>query len=609
MSSTQHLRGVLCTPFANAQRSAGDDERLRALIRWVKDAAKKADIQLATVEGGYDSARQIIDRIYREIETADVVVTIVREANANAFFESGYAIGLGKPLLYIVREDEPVPFNTRGVEYFSYLEIDPETGEALSEALRTTLAVPRARSAIAEDLSFLRRHTAGLRLGNDIYGRCLAYALHGIRQWVSAWGQKSFEVRAQNLLDVGTFLLSQIEHGGFVTEYYSGHASWSRQGRTLSGTDYFAATRAAVRAGRAIVRVYVVDATSQIDEDVFRERAWADAAAGIEIHYILVDQLPDPRAKDFGLWDDELACEVEYVSEVNEAPRLYRLRYYADEFHVETMRSWRKRLVADAEPCPDLPSEMTLLEESATALTAEFVSYCADESDGKPDCSAYHIHWQLLRRLGLVSTPAWHAEFYAAAFRDWSRTAQLAEQQALSVLVCGLADYAMLYWVAQSLPNAVRDRCTFYVLDICESPLASCRWLERRLAERQPPMALRTEYLRGDVFGEVLNGEKPYDLITSDAFITRFEAIGVKRELMARSGRIVASGSHRDDRTRARGEFGRYSPRGSREVREASEWPRADPGHRSTARRGRGLRGLHNVVPVRTRGGGETGSA
>ena len=124
--------GVLCTPFPNSDRSAGENESLKRLLDWVRAAADGASLDLRTVNGAYDSNKQVIERIYQLIEDADLVVTVVREANANAFFEAGYAMGLGKPVLYVVREGEAVPFNARGVEHFSFHEIDPGTGKQLS---------------------------------------------------------------------------------------------------------------------------------------------------------------------------------------------------------------------------------------------------------------------------------------------------------------------------------------------------------------------------------------------------------------------------------------------------------------------------------------------
>jgi hypothetical protein len=540
-------KGVLCTPFPQSSRPAGENDDLKKLITWIKEAAKDANIILESIEGQYDSDQQIIERIYHQLEAADLVVTVVREANASAFFEAGYAIGLRKPLLYVVREGEEVPFDARGVEYFLFREIDPTAKTELAEAMSRCLDVTATRARLTQSLTQLRQHGASLTLRENLYSACIAHALAGLTDWVCSWQQNGFEVRSQNLLDVGTFILSAISEGGFATEYYSGHASWRQDTNDVRQMDYFVATRTAVRRGRKIVRVYVVDDESQVNEEQFRSKAWADSAAGIDTRYILTSALPDPGAKDFGLWDDELLCEVEYIYSPGQPPRLYRCRYWDDEYHVSAARAWRRSLERNAKPCPDLPSETNLLNESVLALKDECAIYCAEQTDGKVDCSAYHLHWQELRQRGLVSTPGWHAEFYTQAFRSWSTWAQKSERDSFRILISGLADYAMLYWVAQSISRQVRDRCTFHILDICQSPLMSCQWLERRLKAQDPPLELRVEYRKENILAATLP-DAHYDLIASDAFLTRFETIELKEAVvnqwvgaLADGGRIVTT--------------------------------------------------------------------
>src|SRR5205085_7982555 len=123
--------------------------------------------------------------------------------------------------------------------------------------------------------------------------------------------------------------------------------------------------------------------------------------AGIATSYVLISELPDPKAKDFGLWDDELLGEVEYLTLPGEAPRLHRCRYYSASFHLERARAWQRSISRHSRPCPDLPSEATLLHESAFALPRDCLSHCKSSTLGKSDCSAYHLSWQTLRLYGL----------------------------------------------------------------------------------------------------------------------------------------------------------------------------------------------------------------
>jgi hypothetical protein len=289
--------------------------------------------------------------------------------------------------------------------------------------------------------------------------------------------------------------------------------------------DYFRATREAVEQGAKVTRVYVVDFPSQVDEQTFRERAWADSSAGIQIRYILRSELPDPRACDFGLWDETLFCEVEYATLGDESPPiLQRCRYWGDPSRLKWGREWRSRIEENSRPCPDLPSEHQLLAESApVSLTMGGCEANRHGEEDEEDCTAYHSAWQPLRLANLVSTPRWHADFYAGAFHAWSEQMARKEAGPFRVLITGLADYGMLYWMAQSITPTVRKRCQFHVLDICNTPLDSARWLRERLHACIPPLDLDITCLHENVFDNSCEVGS-MDLIATDAFLTRFES-------------------------------------------------------------------------------------
>ena len=153
----------------------------------------------------------------------------------------------------------------------------------------------------------------------------------------------------------------------------------------------------------------------------------------------------------------------------------------------------------------------------------------------------------------MVSTPGWHDEFYSDAFQRWASSRAPLADETFNVLVCGLADYAMLYWVAQSIEHSVRKRTVFHVLDICQTPLETCKWLEQRLHRCAPPMELEIRYHHCDILQNELPAAN-FDLITSDAFLTRFETPEVKSrilgewiKLLKRGGRIITTARVRRD--------------------------------------------------------------
>lgn len=55
--------------------------------------------------------QNILDRIYSEIERADIVLGEMSERNTNVYYEIGYAHGIGKPVILITKAVEDIPFD------------------------------------------------------------------------------------------------------------------------------------------------------------------------------------------------------------------------------------------------------------------------------------------------------------------------------------------------------------------------------------------------------------------------------------------------------------------------------------------------------------------
>src|ERR1700735_3927748 len=53
----------------------------------------------------------ILERIYGQIKTADVVVAEMTSRNPNVFYEVGYARGLGKPVILLTSNASDIPFD------------------------------------------------------------------------------------------------------------------------------------------------------------------------------------------------------------------------------------------------------------------------------------------------------------------------------------------------------------------------------------------------------------------------------------------------------------------------------------------------------------------
>lgn len=96
----------------------------------------------------------ILDRIYAQIEQADLVVAEMTDRNPNVFYETGYAHGIAKPVLLLTRTADDIPFDLRQYPHVVHEGSIVTLRERLEERVRWCLDNPElARAA-------LRRHAA-----------------------------------------------------------------------------------------------------------------------------------------------------------------------------------------------------------------------------------------------------------------------------------------------------------------------------------------------------------------------------------------------------------------------------------------------------------------
>jgi SAM-dependent methyltransferase len=147
------------------------------------------------------------------------------------------------------------------------------------------------------------------------------------------------------------------------------------------------------------------------------------------------------------------------------------------------------------------------LEESAPIAWRLASQLCRKGPPVEEDCSWCHGVWQTLRLLGLVTSPSYHAEFYASAFASVESGAG-----APRVLVSGAADYGMLACVLAAFRGRGREPA-ITMLDVCETPLALGHWYAERAA-------CRIDTFRGDILD--YEGPGGFDAVCSDSFLGRF---------------------------------------------------------------------------------------
>src|SRR5579859_375232 len=62
----------------------------------------------------------IPDRIYGQIENADLIVSEMSGRNANVFYEVGYAHGIGKQVILVTSKETDIPFDLRHYPHVVY---------------------------------------------------------------------------------------------------------------------------------------------------------------------------------------------------------------------------------------------------------------------------------------------------------------------------------------------------------------------------------------------------------------------------------------------------------------------------------------------------------
>jgi hypothetical protein len=266
--------------------------------------------------------------------------------------------------------------------------------------------------------------------------------------------------------------------------------------------------------GRTVERLYVAPHRG-VATDVLERQLDLDAAAGVRTFVTFVTALPEDMqgAVGAGLWllDDETVVSAEPATDgisdgwtVSQRPT-----------DVNAAKDTWDIMVDVAEHADEAVAAALALEEPLV-LSADLVSgvadiLCSGDHVAPEGCSWYHGTWQYLRLLDMVSTPTWHSSFYLDSLAEVLRRRPTAR-----VLVTGTADYSMFAYVDMGAAS-VDASPAITVLDLCTTPLFACRWYAKRVGRD-------VNTVSEDIFsfGESASQRGAWDVITTDAFITRF---------------------------------------------------------------------------------------
>jgi hypothetical protein len=330
---------------------------------------------------------------------------------------------------------------------------------------------------------------------------------------------------------LGQVLFSSLAEGGFCTHVVRGRTAWDPR------SHYYQAARFAARRGRRIRRAFLLPHRHYRHDPTLREHVALDKEAAIDTTVLYIGDLlatsalPLTGSLDFAIWDRAIAC-VGIPASAGQGT-LAELRITSRPEDLQSL-SDIQRLLQKKAPVIDLSASAPTLDLEEPMITTAPIAHelaavlCQGDHVSPEDCSWYHAVWQYLRVFNMVSTPTRHTRFYLRSLETLANSGDGSQ-----ILISGTADYSMLahiLWAYRA--SGVRPEIT--VLDLCETPLFLCNWYAKSVGTRVTTVA-------ADILS--FESERPFDLVATDAFLTRFPK-GVRPTVMARWHKLVRPGGH-----------------------------------------------------------------
>ena len=516
------------------------DDKYYPIFALIQAIAGTRGVEAVRADEAKNVIRKIRPGIFSKIRDADLIIAEISSGSPNVLYEIGWAHAMGKLTLLLAEKDADIPFD---INDYLVVKYDPSTPPAVlrryletefDKHLNMALQSVNLRQPLVEILGSLDEVTSQ----DDLFTHLLGWSIERFAEEAKLWTGDTIHVGAAEAIDKGIRIFQLLKRGGFATYLVPLNAFWTTDNQYLQECRVAARMR-----GVKIQRVFVLPNYEALFSTSLRDHVERDEHAGLRTFIAFVDSIPEKDAvQDFGLWDEELLCLIEVGMLPSEDTTVKGCLFTREKFALEKARLWKEHILSVSQPAPDmlkavdaLDDETKLLVCSADSMRRYAGEYCRGSylTRGESSCEWYHSSWQYLRMLGLVSTPDWHANFYAHSFEE-AFSARLRD-----VLVSGTADYAIVHHLAKAIPKHLLQSVIITVLDACPTPLHICRWYNRYYEDRFG-FHLNLRYVQRDAL-ETGFQDETFDLITSDAFITRFEE-SEQKQLIAEWHRILKSG-------------------------------------------------------------------
>lgn len=489
--------------------------------------------------------KKIRPGIFSKIRDAVLVVGEISSGSPNVLYEIGWAHAMGKPTLLVAEEDADIPFDLNDYLVLKYdasmsptmlrRYLEAEFRKHLQEAEKTV----NLRQPLVEVLGSIE----DVASKDDLFTYLLGWSIDRFAHESKRWTGHSINVGAAEAVEKGLKIFELLKKGGFATYLVPLHAFWT------TDTQYLENCRLASQMRHAkIERVFIVPNHEALFSASLRDHVQRDESAGIRTYVTFVDNVPEKDAvQDFGIWDDELLCLID-VGMVGAQPTVTGCTFTRDRAAMSRALLWKESIRSVAQPAVDLLEVIDRLERrdqlllhSADIMMKDAHTFCHGSylTKGVSSCEWYHSSWQYLRILGLVSTPDWHSDFYARSFEE-AFTSGVRD-----VLVSGTADYAIIHHLAKAIPEELAASVVTTVMDICWTPIQICKWYDRWY-EHEFGTRLNLRFSQRDAL-ETEFRDETFDMITTDAFITRFEPeqrvdlVKEWRRILKPGGRVVTT--------------------------------------------------------------------
>lgn len=532
---TVELSGFLAMPYG--------DELINNIANDLTTAAKKHGIVLKAIKQNPKEplTQTVINQVVGGLDDSDFCVAILSGNNPNVALEIGYAFGTLCPLMLVSSDDEVVQVDLDALVRVTYprsLESN-ERIERFSREMKTFREELMSNDLLMLDRA-MRRILKNMRnalLSRDflpkqnLYRKCMLYVLEQFANNSDMWQSELKFHGREAVLDIGRYNLQEVQRSGFATFYFPGEESWQANDLAQQDEQYLHLSRERAREkSLSMTRIYVLSGAKDLSSPYFRKFVLDDAAAGIESLFITEAELENLGVeKDFGLWDNEMLGVVTYTQR-RDRNEIASTTHKYQALPLSEARKWRDSLLKNAKPCTGLPPERKLLRQTYKEQERKSAEHHDPGYADRGNAVWYHGSRQYLRLCNVVASPDWHEDFFRDGFWRWYEKNQK-RAKGPRILICGLADYGMLYQMIAAVGPIVAPKCTFHVLDLSAVPLEMAQTLKQLLVsggsnaseDDQAGVSIRLDTTQGDILDtNILDGAQ-FDIIATDALLTRFE--------------------------------------------------------------------------------------